>query len=117
MTRPNGYVALSGGFFYNDGADTGDLEDAGMVHHVELTVPAEWDAEIWNDRGTGANDDGSAWSVNTGTFDDAKAKIFVVPDGGASASFFHGLSGYGKPDGTPRKLDMSKCKLLKNQYL
>lgn len=117
LSGPPGYVALSGAWFREEEVDVSRFGDQGMVHKDELTLEAEWGKKLWDDSGTGSNDVGMALAVDTGAFDDDKEKILVVPEGKGRAWLYHGITGQVTPSWKPRKLDMSKCKLLTNHYV
>nr|OQO24438.1 hypothetical protein B0A51_09112 [Rachicladosporium sp. CCFEE 5018] len=117
LLGPAGYVSLSDMFIREEWIGVDRFEDHGMVHQDELTVEGEWGSKIWDDSHTGSNDVGSAWRVEVGAFDDAKSKIMIVPDGKGAASLFKCFNTQNTSTGKPRKLDLSKCKMLKNHFL
>ncbi|KAF3046485.1 hypothetical protein E8E12_010134 [Didymella heteroderae] len=117
LQGPPGYISLSDAFFREEGVGVDRFEDQGMIHEQELTVEASWGSKLWDDSHTGSNDVGSAWAVDVGPFDDAKSKILKVPDNSSPGFLFKSFSTQDTPGGKPRKLDLSKCKLLKNSFL
>ena len=117
LTGPAGFVSLSDAFFREESVTVDRFEDHGMVHEQELTVEADWGSKMWDDSHTGSSDVGSAWKVDVGAFDDARSRIQVVPDGKGAATLFKSFSTQKAPGGKPRKLDLSQCKMLKNQWL
>ncbi|OQN99888.1 hypothetical protein B0A48_14093 [Cryoendolithus antarcticus] len=117
LTGPSGYVSLSDMFIREEDIGVDRFEDQGVVHQDELTVEGEWGSKMWDDSHTGSRDVGSAWRIEVGAFDDAKSKIMVVPDGKGAGSLIKSFSTQDPPTGKPRKLDMSKCKMLRNRYL
>lgn len=118
LTGPQGYVPLSGQFLRKNQPILDDFMGQGVVDEKELTLPVKWGKLIWNDSKTGSTETGSAWAVDTGALDDDSAKILVVPEGKDPAFLFHASNKTNQaPNFTPQKLDLSKCKLLKNKYV
>ena len=117
LQGPPGYISLSDAFFREEGVGLDRFEDQGMIHEQELTVEASWGSKLWDDSHTGSNDVGSAWAVDVGPFDDAKSKVLKVPDKSSPGFLFKSFSTQDTPGGKPRKLDLSKCKLLNNNFL
>lgn len=117
LKGPDGFVSLSDAFFREEDVGLNRFEDQGMIHEQELTVEASWGSKLWDDSHTGSKDVGSVWAVDVGPFDDAKSKIMKVPDGSSAGTLFKSFSNQDTPGGKPRKLDLSKCKLLKNNFI
>ncbi|KAK3635616.1 hypothetical protein LTR56_014656 [Elasticomyces elasticus] len=103
------YYALSGFWYNTDYASFDYLEydRAGMVHE-SITLPATDGGQLWNDAGSGANDDANVHSVYYGP--DA---IIQLADGQPEAYFFP----TNQDTSTFRKLDFSKVQFVSNTFI
>lgn len=112
MIGPNGFSAISA-FFHEDDASGLDSVKGHVLVSDELTLPGQFGDRLWEDKGTGANDDGTAWKVLN------DPKIAVLPTAGDRnpCYFFHAESGYDKPRYNPRVLDFSKFTIVSNKWL
>ncbi|KAK5719582.1 hypothetical protein LTR17_015368 [Elasticomyces elasticus] len=103
------YYALSG-FWYNTNYASFDYleyDRAGMVHE-SITLPATDGGQLWNDAGSGANDDANVHSVYYGP-----DGIIQLADGQPEAYFFH----TNQDTSTFRKLDFSKVQFVSNTFI
>jgi len=109
---PAGYVAV--GDVYES------TDDPGRITHVyyygclrsDLVEPTGWTGELWNDAGSGARDDGSAWG-----FDNNDPRMLKSPGGPHQARLFKVNSGYGQPDLQPVRPRLDKIQLLTDSWL
>lgn len=121
ISRTPGYYALSG-FYYRDNHASFQLmeqENPGMVHE-SLTLEASDGGELWNDSGSGVNQDARVHWVNQGPPDDDSIRILQIPDGQPQAYFFHTWRGDrdgGGSDIRYRRLDFSKVQFVSNNFI
>jgi hypothetical protein len=110
------FHALSGFWYGTDDAHLSDLEgdQAGMVH-TSLTVLTNPSGQLWNDGGSGADDDADVQRVYYGAPDDDSVRIQQLPDGQPEAYFFHTSGAPG--DGQYRRLDFSKVQFVSNNFI
>jgi hypothetical protein len=112
---PN-YHALSGFYYDTNKAPFSYLESdqAGMVH-TSLTLVTTSGGELWNDGGSGAEQDANVQRVYYGAPDDDSVRIQQRQDGQPEAYFFHtnGVPG----DGQYRRLDFSKVQFVSNNFI
>ncbi|KAK4888866.1 hypothetical protein LTR27_012265 [Elasticomyces elasticus] len=103
------YYALSGFWYNTDYASFDYLEydRAGMVHE-SITLPATDGGQLWNDAGSGANDDANVHSVYYGP-----DGILQLADGQPEAYFFH----TNQDTSTFHKLDFSKVQFVSNTFI
>jgi hypothetical protein len=83
--------------------------------HISLTVTTNPNDQLWNDGGSGANDDADVQRVYYGASDDDSVRIQQMPDGQPEAYFFHTNGAPG--DGQYRKLDFSKVQSVSNNFI
>jgi hypothetical protein len=81
---PAGYTALSDMFNMNVGSHISGGGGQGCIINAAV-VPAPISGLIWNDKHSGAEDDGSVWGIDDGT--------------PGAWSHFVAVSGYGQPGG------------------
>jgi hypothetical protein len=64
---PAGYVVLGDIFHYNYPPDREETFDNYVCVREDCVTPVPIGPELWNDKGTGAREDGSMWMVLDGT--------------------------------------------------
>ncbi|KAK3698056.1 hypothetical protein LTR37_017105 [Vermiconidia calcicola] len=113
-SNQSSFYALSGFWYKSDSATNADLENnrAGMVHE-SITLPTNGGGELWNDGGSGAEDDASVQRVYYGLNNDDSIRIFQIPDGQPEAYFFH----TNQDGSTFRKLDFTKVQFVSNRFI
>jgi hypothetical protein len=112
---PN-YHALSGFYYQTNKAQFSQLESdqAGMVH-TNLTLVTTSGGELWNDGGSGAEQNAFVQRVYYGAPDDDSVRIQQRQDGQPEAHFFHTNGAPG--DGLYRRLDFSKVQFVSNNFI
>lgn len=97
---PGGFSCLSGFFGMHDsGSGNGLLGGLFRYAFIGGEMIASWmpaSKQIWNDSGSGADDDGSVWTVDGSSWQ------------GSSWSCFVGQSGYNAPSTPSPLIDLSK---------
>jgi hypothetical protein len=113
VSADTNYHALSGFLYGTWDVQVSQLktDGAGMVH-TSLTLLTTPNGQLWNDAGSGANQDADVQRVYYGApYDD----IQQLPDGQTEAYFFH--TNGAPEDGKYRKLDFSKVKFVSNNFI
>jgi hypothetical protein len=115
-SKDTNYHALSGFYYSTDNARFSNLEtdQAGMVH-TSLTLVTISGGQLWNDGGSGANDEADVQSLYYGASTDNSVRIQQLPDSQPAASFVHTNGAPG--DGQYRRLDFSKVQFVSNNYI
>ena len=110
------FHALSGFYYSTDDAPFAYLEtDRAGVVHTSLTLVTRPNGQLWNDGGSGANDNADVQRVYYGAPDDDSVRIQQLSGGEPEAYFFHTNGAPG--GGQFRKLDFSKVQFVSNNYI
>lgn len=109
---PANYVAV--GDVYESTDDPGRI---GFVYFYgclrnDLVEPAGWTGELWNDHGSGARDDGSAWG-----FDNNDPKVLKSAGGANQARMFKVSGGYDQPGLQPVRPKLDRVQMLTDSWL
>lgn len=121
LDPPSGFASL-GSIFKRD--DDAQLQDFGsmVLLNTSILVPAQYTASnLWNDQGSGSNDDGSIWGVaidaslqNTPPY----GPMQKTPNQDATPSYlFHSTGGYDQPGITAYQLDFTQVKVVSDFFL
>jgi len=97
---PPGYVSLSDFFYYHTPPEFGaqGVARAPKAVALDCVTPVPIGTKIWDDRGSGAQDDGSIWRCEG--------------DDSANWSFFRGHNHYEPPGGTGYRLNMDAIEII-----
>lgn len=110
------FHALSGFYYSTDDAPFAYLEtDRAGVVHTSLTLVTRPNGQLWNDGGSGANDNADVQRVYYGAPDDDSVRIQQLSGGEPEAYFFHTNGAPG--DGQYRRLDFSKVQFVSNNFI
>jgi hypothetical protein len=116
----DGYTAIGDVYEHTDNPDEIQNGDFYGVVRNDLLIKSEWQGLLWNDQGSGARDDGSAFKFSNYDSRDTpdNQHMIQVPGGKPEARMFKTFGNYDDPpSGTPMKLDWSHIQVVSNNFI